>query len=182
LPSFSGEKISLQVTVLLSITVFLLLVQDKLPSSSEHFPSLAIYFANSMALVCVSCVFSSVVLYLYYLSPDEHHISRRIRRLFFEKISKLLCVKLRTVNIDTKMDQCDHAETRMLQSTSTDTRKVPSQMQHEQNILEQTEWRDFSRILNRLFMYVYFCMALANTLLFICQIAMNYHGPFIKMG
>jgi hypothetical protein len=38
LPADSGEKVSLEVTVLLSLAVFLLLVSDKLPPSAESFP------------------------------------------------------------------------------------------------------------------------------------------------
>lgn len=93
LPPFSGEKISLQITVLLSITVFLLLVQDKLPSSSENFPFLATYFAFCMGLVCISCILSSIVLYVYYRTPEDHHISPFIRFIFLEKLRKIMCVK-----------------------------------------------------------------------------------------
>lgn len=38
LPPESGEKVSLNVTILLSLTVFLLMVSDQLPASSDHFP------------------------------------------------------------------------------------------------------------------------------------------------
>ncbi|XP_045215224.2 neuronal acetylcholine receptor subunit alpha-10-like [Mercenaria mercenaria] len=38
LPAESGEKVSLQVTVLLSLAVFLLLVSESLPPSSDNFP------------------------------------------------------------------------------------------------------------------------------------------------
>jgi hypothetical protein len=38
LPPESGEKVSLSVTVLLSLAVFLLMVSDQLPASSDHFP------------------------------------------------------------------------------------------------------------------------------------------------
>jgi hypothetical protein len=79
LPPFSGEKVSLQVTILLSITVFLLLVQRKLPSASEHFPTMVIYLANSMGLVCISCLLSSVVSHIYYRSQENKDKSRLYR-------------------------------------------------------------------------------------------------------
>lgn len=93
LPPYSGEKISLQITVLLSTTVFLLLVQDKLPSSSEHFPFLAVYFAVSMGLVCISCIFSGIVLFLYYRLPEEHQVPWLARYVFLDKLRVFLCVK-----------------------------------------------------------------------------------------
>jgi hypothetical protein len=171
LPSFSGEKISLQVSLLLSITVFLLLVQDILPSSSEHFPVLAVYFANSMALVCVSSAFCSIVIHLYYKSPEDHQISPWIRKLFFEKIAKLVRVQLHS-----DMVQHLHNETR-----DPGTRKVPRQERDEQEVHEQSEWKDLSDILNRLLLFVYLCMTLVNTLYLIYQITVNHHGPLVKM-
>lgn len=38
LPPESGEKVSLNVTILLSLAVFLLMISDQLPASSDHFP------------------------------------------------------------------------------------------------------------------------------------------------
>ena len=38
LPPESGEKVSLEITVLLSLAVFLLMVTDQLPPSSVNFP------------------------------------------------------------------------------------------------------------------------------------------------
>lgn len=38
LPTESGEKVSLEITVLLSLAVFLLLVSESLPPSSDNFP------------------------------------------------------------------------------------------------------------------------------------------------
>ena len=38
LPVESGEKVALEITVLLSLAVFLLLVSESLPPSSEDFP------------------------------------------------------------------------------------------------------------------------------------------------
>lgn len=46
LPADSGEKVSLEVTVLLSLSVFLLLVSDKLPASAETFPIIGGFYAH----------------------------------------------------------------------------------------------------------------------------------------
>lgn len=47
LPADSGEKVSLEVTVLLSLSVFLLLVSDKLPASAETFPIIGGFYVHS---------------------------------------------------------------------------------------------------------------------------------------
>ena len=38
LPVESGEKVSLEITVLLSLAVFMLVVSDSMPPSSDNFP------------------------------------------------------------------------------------------------------------------------------------------------
>ncbi|KAK3089725.1 hypothetical protein FSP39_005906 [Pinctada imbricata] len=92
LPPVSGEKISLQITILLTIVVFLLLVQDKLPSSSDTFPYIGIYFSISMILVCLSCVMSGVVMYVYFKGSTKEKVSPWIRRVFLTGLRRMLCV------------------------------------------------------------------------------------------
>ena len=43
LPPDSGEKVSLEITVLLSLAVFLLVVSETMPPSSENFPFIGMY-------------------------------------------------------------------------------------------------------------------------------------------
>ncbi|XP_061196441.1 uncharacterized protein LOC133204716 [Saccostrea echinata] len=113
LPPVSGEKISLQMTVLLSLTVFLFLVQDKLPSDSDHFPYLAIYFACSMLLVCLSSIMSGIVMHVYYKSPERHQMPRWVRNVFIDKLRKLVFVKsekvLNTSEVIVKQIRCMRA-------------------------------------------------------------------------
>lgn len=94
LPPTSGEKIALQMTVLLSLSVFLVLLQDKLPSDSDHIPILASYFSISMLLVCLACLMSGIVTHVHYRSPAEHLMSDRIRSLFLIKLRRLLRIEI----------------------------------------------------------------------------------------
>lgn len=97
LPTVSGEKIALQMTVLLSLSVFLVLLQDKLPPDADHIPYLAIYFSVSMLLVCMACLMSGIATHVQYKSPVEHRMSPWIRYLFLEKLRKLLRVDVDTI-------------------------------------------------------------------------------------
>ncbi|PNJ07773.1 CHRNA7 isoform 20, partial [Pongo abelii] len=56
LPADSGEKISLGITVLLSLTVFMLLVAEIMPATSDSVPLIAQYFASTMIIVGLSVV------------------------------------------------------------------------------------------------------------------------------
>ncbi|XP_055998508.1 acetylcholine receptor subunit alpha-like 2 [Ostrea edulis] len=184
LPPFSGEKISLQVTILLSITVFLLLVQDKLPSSSDNFPCIAIYFANSMALVCVSCVLSSIVLYLYYKSPEDDHMSPLFRDFFLNKVRRMLCVNtendsksneiVQTKLLSLEMDQWKHESTTNIKSHHGTKRKTKHG--HEKDHHTTDEWELFSYVLNRLFMLVYLCLTMANSFFFAIALISHNDG------
>ncbi|KAK3104882.1 hypothetical protein FSP39_012316 [Pinctada imbricata] len=95
LPPVSGDKISLQITVLLSIVVFLLLVQDKLPSSSDTFPHLGVFFMTAMCLTSLSCVMSGIIMYIYYRDITGRKIPVCIRVFFLKYMRRILCVKLK---------------------------------------------------------------------------------------
>jgi hypothetical protein len=64
LPNGSHERITFHVTILLAVTVFLLLIHDTLPPSSEFFPKIGIYFTITLLLTCLACFMSAVVLNL----------------------------------------------------------------------------------------------------------------------
>lgn len=54
LPPDSGERITLVITNLLAMTVFMLLVADIMPSTSEVIPVISIYFSGTIFEVCLS--------------------------------------------------------------------------------------------------------------------------------
>ncbi|CAI9731380.1 neuronal acetylcholine receptor subunit alpha-10-like [Octopus vulgaris] len=68
LPPSSGEKVSIGVTVLLSLSVFLLVVNQTLPANSDEIPYIGIYFASCMMLVSLSCVMAVITVNIHYKS------------------------------------------------------------------------------------------------------------------
>ncbi|KAL4227838.1 hypothetical protein ACF0H5_013275 [Mactra antiquata] len=93
LPVESGEKVSLEITVLLSLAVFLLLVSESLPPSSDNFPIIGSYFASSMVLVSLSLFQTVVVLNVFYRGTNGRTVPRWARKIFFEYLGKVLCIK-----------------------------------------------------------------------------------------
>ncbi|XP_049651854.1 neuronal acetylcholine receptor subunit beta-3 isoform X2 [Accipiter gentilis] len=65
LPSDEGEKLSLSTSVLVSLTVFLLVIEEIIPSSSKVIPLIATY----------------------------HPMAPWVKRLFLQKLPRLLCMK-----------------------------------------------------------------------------------------
>lgn len=93
LPPSCSEKISLQITVLLSNSVFLLLMQDQLPSSSDTFPVIAYFFTSQMLLVCLACIMAGIVLFVYYTRQSGREVPQIFRKLFLRYLSRVFCVK-----------------------------------------------------------------------------------------
>nr|XP_011421161.2 acetylcholine receptor subunit alpha-type acr-16 [Crassostrea gigas] len=102
LPSISGEKITFHTTILLATVVFLLLVQDQFPSTSETFPKIAIYFSFSMILSCMSCVMSSIVMYIYYNDLSGKKMNKWIRKILIEWMGKIMLVNERNLPYSAK--------------------------------------------------------------------------------
>ncbi|XP_023811288.1 neuronal acetylcholine receptor subunit alpha-7 [Oryzias latipes] len=79
LPADSGEKISLGITVLLSLTVFMLLVAEIMPATSDSVPLIAQYFATTMAIVGLSVIATVLVLQYHHHDPDGGHMPQWTR-------------------------------------------------------------------------------------------------------
>ncbi|XP_045570145.1 LOW QUALITY PROTEIN: neuronal acetylcholine receptor subunit alpha-7 [Salmo salar] len=69
LPADSGEKISLGITVLLSLTVFMLLVAEIMPATSDSVPLIGQYFSFAMMIVGLSLVVTVLVLQFHHHDP-----------------------------------------------------------------------------------------------------------------
>ncbi|BFY97102.1 hypothetical protein BsWGS_00141 [Bradybaena similaris] len=93
LPPDAGEKISLGVTILLSLMVFLLLVAETMPPTSDALPLIGIYFACIMMMVSLSIVFTVCVLNFHYRSPDTHTMPSWIKNFVCTWLAWILRMK-----------------------------------------------------------------------------------------
>ncbi|XP_061163220.1 neuronal acetylcholine receptor subunit alpha-10-like [Saccostrea echinata] len=97
LPSISGEKMSFHMNILLAMTVYLLLIQDSLPSSSEFFPKIGIYFINTLLIICLSCVLSVIVVYLFYHDLSGKQMPKWVKRVLVVGLGRLMFITEDTV-------------------------------------------------------------------------------------
>ncbi|XP_044017352.1 neuronal acetylcholine receptor subunit alpha-7-like [Aphidius gifuensis] len=90
LPPDSGEKLSLGVTILLSLTVFLNMVAETMPATSDAVPLLGTYFNCIMFMVASSVVSTILILNYHHRNSDTHEMSEWVRTLFLTWLPCLL--------------------------------------------------------------------------------------------
>ena len=91
LPPESGEKIGLGITVLLAMTVFLLIVADSLPSTSENIPLLGSYFIAIMFDTALSLVATCVILNFFHRNPAMSPMPKWVRKYILGYLAWILC-------------------------------------------------------------------------------------------
>ncbi|CAF0895321.1 unnamed protein product [Adineta steineri] len=72
LPPDSGEKLTLQITILLSIVMFSLLISGIIPASSTALPTIVMYFATVMCMCSMSVVATVLVLGFHHRNAKNH--------------------------------------------------------------------------------------------------------------
>lgn len=94
LPPESGEKVGLGITVLLAMTVFLLLVAETLPATSDNIPLLGQYFVATMFVTAMSLVSTCTVLNFFHRSPATSPMPRWVRVIILGYMAKVFCFKM----------------------------------------------------------------------------------------
>ncbi|XP_038148548.1 neuronal acetylcholine receptor subunit non-alpha-2-like [Cyprinodon tularosa] len=94
LPSDEGEKLSLSTSVLVSLTVFLLVIEEIIPSSSKVIPLIGEYLLFIMIFVTLSIIVTVFVINVHHRSSATYHpMSPWVRTLFLQKLPRLLCMR-----------------------------------------------------------------------------------------
>ena len=93
LPPDSGEKVGLGVTVLLSLSVFLIIVSENLPQTTE-LPLIGIFFFGVFLLVTLTTSLSILTMSLHYKSTSDNvrEMPRWMQVILFEYVARWLCM------------------------------------------------------------------------------------------
>ncbi|KAG5839357.1 hypothetical protein ANANG_G00204150 [Anguilla anguilla] len=90
LPSDCGEKVTLCISVLLSLTVFLLVITETIPSTSLVIPLIGEYLLFTMIFVTLSIVITVFVLNVHYRTPKTHTMPQWVRSVFLGLLPKVM--------------------------------------------------------------------------------------------
>ncbi|CAM1306501.1 nAChRa3 (predicted) [Pycnogonum litorale] len=93
LPSESGEKVTLSISILLSLTVFFLLLAEIIPPTSLVVPLLGKYLLFTMILVTLSIIVTVGVLNVHFRSPSTHRMAPWVRLIFMEILPPILLLR-----------------------------------------------------------------------------------------
>jgi len=92
LPPQTGEKLTLNVTILLSLVIYLQLISEYVPKSDDETPILTLFCNANFFLVFLSCIMTVYVLYLYH-RPSTSNIARvpkHMKKIFLDYLSPLV--------------------------------------------------------------------------------------------
>lgn len=93
LPSDSGEKITLSISILLALTVFFLLLSDMSPPTSLVIPLIGKYLLFVMIVVTASIFLTVYTLHINFKTPSTDEMSPWVKRIFTEILPRALLMK-----------------------------------------------------------------------------------------
>lgn len=128
-PSNCGEKVTLCISILLALIVFLLLIAEMIPTTAGSIPLIGIYLLFSMAMVSVSITVTVIIINLFHRSALTHTMPSWVKIVFIEWLPPYLHMK-RPENYKSYYPQADQQEvdhsnnvhlTRMMYGRNSDT-------------------------------------------------------------
>ncbi|XP_035224260.1 neuronal acetylcholine receptor subunit alpha-10-like [Stegodyphus dumicola] len=93
-PSDSGEKVTLGINTLLSLSIFLVLVKDNLPPTQQT-PLISLYYGITVCLVAFATAFSILTLNVHYKGNRGTEIPQSMRRFILGFLAKVVFVSCR---------------------------------------------------------------------------------------
>ena len=195
LPPDCGERVSLTITILLAVAVFLQLITDHLPTNSDSVPILAVFYIVMMTESAVSLITTCIILIVHHKSNEikTQEIPGWIRKIFLEKMAYFFNMR-KKVDMDTSLafrsvsllvshlrspkssntTDSDIAAAKLSEILN-EIRLIRQSLLYNQPTNEaeerQEEWRFLAKVLDRFFFWVFLVTVILTT---ICILVPTY--------
>ncbi|XP_019730708.1 5-hydroxytryptamine receptor 3A [Hippocampus comes] len=94
LPPHSVDRASFKMTLILGYTVFLLIMNDLLPSTANGTPIIGIYFSVCLALMVISLLETVVITNVLHNNSMKHlEVPRWVRVVVLQHVANLICYR-----------------------------------------------------------------------------------------
>uniref|UniRef100_A0A4W5L5R6 Cholinergic receptor nicotinic beta 2 subunit n=1 Tax=Hucho hucho TaxID=62062 RepID=A0A4W5L5R6_9TELE len=206
LPSDCGEKMTLCISVLLALTVFLLLISKIVPPTSLDVPLVGKYLMFTMVLVTFSIVTSVCVLNVHHRSPTTHTMPPWVKLVFLNKLPALLFMRQPRNSCERqKLRQRRRAQEQReggrdggsvgggpaltqavlgqacpgLEEAVDGVRFIANHMKTEDDDQSVSEdWKYVAMVIDRLFLWIFIIVCVSGTVgMFLQPLFQNYTGP-----
>lgn len=94
MPPESGEKVSMGITTLLSVTVFLMIVAESMPPTSDIVPLIGLYYGITIAIVSATTAMTVLTLNIHHKGSRGLEVPQSVKKVFFGIFAKILFIKL----------------------------------------------------------------------------------------
>nr|ALR88676.1 acetylcholine receptor neuronal subunit alpha 2-like 213 [Saccoglossus kowalevskii] len=138
LPADSGEKLTLGISILLTLSVLSVIVSDTLPATSTGVPLIEQYIIFSMALVMMSVIMTIVIVNVNHRNGRTYKLTPRVRKFMLQTLPPYLC--LRPVSDDNR-EHTAFPENGVGTTSSKPCNKVTYRKQNgQQNVAFLEDW------------------------------------------
>ncbi|KAM6984595.1 neuronal acetylcholine receptor subunit alpha-10 [Aplochiton taeniatus] len=190
LPADSGEKVSLGVTVLLALTVFQLLVAESMPPS-ESVPLIGKYYIATMTMITASTALTIFIMNIHHCGPEARPVPEWCRVFILHHLARICFVYEVGENCFTAVPR---TKAPLEPDTPTNAHPHPdprgpnwdvngqcvcqqhglhrnveyiANCYHDQRSTQRRvgEWRKVAKVLDRMFMWLFFIMVFVMSLL-----------------
>nr|XP_021138980.1 neuronal acetylcholine receptor subunit alpha-5 isoform X3 [Columba livia] len=172
LPSNEGEKISLCTSVLVSLTVFLLVIEEIIPSSSKVIPLIGEYLVFTMIFVTLSIVITVFAINIHHRSSSTHNaMAPWVRKIFLHKLPKLLCMRSHVDRYFAQKEETGNVNgsepsRNTLEAALDSIRYITRHVMKENEVREVVEdWKFIAQVLDRMFLWTFLLVSIIGSLL-----------------
>uniref|UniRef100_A0A3B5LF97 Acetylcholine receptor subunit beta n=1 Tax=Xiphophorus couchianus TaxID=32473 RepID=A0A3B5LF97_9TELE len=190
LPPGAGEKMTLSISVLITLTVFMLLLADRVPETSLGIPIIVKYVMFTMILVTFSVILSVVVLNLHHRTPSTHIMPNWVRKVRIAFLLTLcnykfishsfpLCVYFRcesTVQLQQLPDSdrfCLILPPNLKSAIDAVT-YIAEQLKKQDTDDSVRDWQFIALVVDRLFLWLFVIITTLGTLAVFLDASFNY--------